>query len=152
MNNTERTEAISVEKALEHATMRAIVRDFSPDKHNMMILAEEVKRLRRVLENEVKCHVEKIDRIKSLEAERNALERQTCSGALSGVQREQDCSQEAGGGAQMTWNDKPGEGRLYHRAYESIGSEKWTPCACKHGFDHVAATDESIVPPAKEPK
>ena len=65
MNNAERIDAISVEKALEHATMRAIVRDFSPDKHNMMILAEEVNRLRRVLANEVKHHVNKIDKLKA---------------------------------------------------------------------------------------
>lgn len=48
--------------------------------------------------------------------------------------------------------EEPGEGRLYHRAYQSIGSESWKPCACKHGFDHVAATDESIVPPAPKTK
>jgi hypothetical protein len=50
--------------------------------------------------------------------------------------------------AQAKGEEKPGKGRLYHRAYGSIGSEAWKPCACKHGFDHVAATEESIVPPA----
>ena len=76
MTDSERVEAISVEKALEHTTMRAIVRDFSPDKHNMMILADEVKRLRGVLANEVKCHVEKIDRMKQAESSNASLRRE----------------------------------------------------------------------------
>jgi hypothetical protein len=86
MTESERIEAISVEKALEHATMRAIVRDFSPDKHNMMILAEEVKRLRRVLANEVNHHVAKIDALKLAESRALAAEKALAEAqaALSG--------------------------------------------------------------------
>ena len=86
MNDSERIESISVEKALEHSTMRAIVRDFSPDKHNMMILAEEVKRLRRVLANEVKRHVDKIDALKVAEA--------ALAQARAELKSTHDCAQE----------------------------------------------------------
>lgn len=40
---------IEIARALEHFKQRAVVRDFSPDKHHGMILAEEVARLRSEL-------------------------------------------------------------------------------------------------------